>query len=147
MKKVDFSKLADIISLLKQNNENYWVVKLFSEELLDHVRDRFKNDPESGERLFEKYLEVLDKAVNLKKDNELPNSDKSIALAKDWWEMINNFTGGDLSIIPELMKFNEDKGNWDNSMAEKQMYIDDFIEEALTSYFQNQNIVIHEVEG
>ncbi|WP_072832514.1 hypothetical protein [Clostridium collagenovorans] len=48
VEKVDFSKFADIISLLKQENENYWIVKLFDDKLSDNIRDRFANDPKSG---------------------------------------------------------------------------------------------------
>lgn len=48
VKKVDFSKFADIISLLKQENENYWIVKLFDDKLSDHIRERFGNDPKGG---------------------------------------------------------------------------------------------------
>ncbi|MEG2935883.1 MAG: MerR family transcriptional regulator [Clostridium sp.] len=146
IEKVDFSKFADIISLLRQNNENYWVIKLFDDKLTDHFRDRFTNDPQSGERLFNKYLEVLDKAVRLKKEKELPISSKGIEMAKEWWDMINEFTDGDLSILPELMKFNENKDRWDNEIGEKQKYIDKYLDEALAAYFQSQNISIPELE-
>lgn len=147
VKKVDFSKFADIISLIKQGNRNYWMIKLFDDKLSDHIRDRFANKPKSGERVFKKYLEILDRAVELKKNNESPISDNGIELAKEWWQMINDFTGGDLSILPELMKFNESKSDWDNEIGEKQKYIDDFIGEALSAYFKSQSISIPEMEG
>ncbi|MEG2893768.1 MAG: MerR family transcriptional regulator [Clostridium sp.] len=140
--KVDFSKFADIIALLKQGNKNYWVVKLFDEKLSDHIRDRFASDPKSGEKLFEKYSSILDRAVELKKSNTSSKSEVSISLAKEWWEMINEFTGGDLSILPELMKFNENKSGWDPNVADKQKYIDEFLGEALDAYFKEQNINI-----
>lgn len=146
IEKVDFSKFADIICLLRQNNENYWMLKMFDDKLSDHIRERFTNDPQSGERIFSKYMEVLDKAIELKKSGKSPTSSRSIELAKEWWDMINEFTGGDLSILPELMKFNENKDGWDNEMMEKQKYIDEFIEVALTAYFQSQNINIPEME-
>lgn len=146
VEKVDFSKYADIISLLKQENKNYWVIKLFDDKLSDHIRNRFANDPTSGERLFEKYSGILDKAVKLKKNNESPTSSNSIKLAKEWWDMINEFTGGDFSILPELMKFNESKNGWDSDIGEKQKYVDDFLESILMAYFQSQNIRIPELE-
>ena len=89
MKTVDFSKYADIVSLIKQQNENYWVVKLFDDKLSSHMRKRFKDREDDGLNLFNKYSNILDKAVLLKKQGELPNSDKSISVAKEWWDMIN----------------------------------------------------------
>ncbi|MEF9935420.1 MAG: MerR family transcriptional regulator [Clostridium sp.] len=147
VEKVDFSKFADIITLLKQKNENYWVIKLFDDKLSGHIRDKFSDNPESGNRLFEKYLEVLNRAVELKNNNELPSSVRGISLAKEWWDMISEFTGGDFSILPELMKFNENKKGWDKEIGEKQEYVDDFLGQALEAYFKSGNIIIPEMEG
>ena len=147
MKTVDFSKYADIVSLIKQQNENYWVVKLFDDKLSSHMRKRFKDREDDGLNLFNKYSNILDKAVLLKKQGELPNSDKSISVAKEWWDMINEFTEGDMSILPELMKFNENKDGWDTKMASKQRFIDDFIDKALMAYFEKENIIISEMES
>lgn len=144
---VDFSKYADIISLLKQQNENYWVIKLFDAELSSHMRERFKDKEKEGLKLFEKYSDILDKAVLLKEEGELPTNDRSIALGKEWWDMINEFTGGDMSLIPKLMKFNENKDQWNEEMAIKQRLVDDFIGQAIEAYFKNQNIIIPEMEN
>lgn len=144
---VDFSKYADIISLLKQQNENYWVIKLFDDELSSHMRERFKDKEEEGLKIFEKYSDILDKAVLLKEEGELPTNDRSIALGKEWWDMINEFTGGDMSLIPKLMEFNENKDHWNDEMATKQKFVDDFIGQAIEAYFKNQNIIIAEMEG
>lgn len=147
IEKVDFSKFADIISLLKQDNRDYWVLKHFDDKLTNHIRERFSDNPDSGIKLYQRYSKVLDQAVELKKNDELPTSDKSIAVAKEWWDMIIEFTGGDLSILPELMKFNDTKDGWDNEMGEKQKYVDEFMEQALSTYFKSQNISIPEMEG
>lgn len=146
IKTVDFSKYADIISMLKQQNENYWVIKHFDEKLSSHIQNQFKDNQENGLKLFNTYSTILDKAVSFKEQDESPISDKSIALAKEWWDMINDFTGGDMSLLPELMKFNENKGDWNNEMASKQEFIDEFIEQALQAYFKKQNILIPEME-
>lgn len=147
MKTVDFCKYADIISLLKQKNENYWIIKLFDDKLSSHIRERFKDEPDSGKKLFEKYSNVLNKAVLLHKHGEAPNSENSIAVAKEWWDMINEFTGGDMSILPELMKFNENKDGWNEEMAVKQKLIDDFIGQAIMAYFEKQNMMIPGMES
>lgn len=147
IKTVDFTKYADIISLLKQQNENYWVIKLFDDKLSSHMRERFKDNQDEGLELFEKYSNILDKAVILKKQGKSPKSEESIAVAKEWWDMINEFTGGDMSLIPKLMEFNENKDNWNDEMATKQKFVDDFIGQAIEAYFKKENIIIPEMEG
>lgn len=147
IKEVNFSKYADIISLLKQHNENYWVMKFFDDKLSSHIRERFKDNQTEGLNLFNKYSNVLNKAVLLKEQGESPKSNKSIAIAKEWWDMINEFTGGDMSLIPDLMKFNERKDGVNEEMLIKQKFIDDFIGQAIEAYFKKQNIMISEMEG
>jgi len=47
---VNFDKYADIIKLLQLKNENYWVVKLFGDKLMTHIKSNFTED--SGKLLF-----------------------------------------------------------------------------------------------
>jgi MerR family transcriptional regulator, thiopeptide resistance regulator len=61
--------------------------------------------------------------------------------------MINKFTGGDMSLIPKLMEFNENKDSWNDEMATKQKFVDDFIGQAIEAYFKKENITIPEMEG
>lgn len=142
IKTVDFSKYADIVSLLKQENENYWLIKLFDDKLSSHIRERFTNDAEAGIIIFNKYSELLEKTLTLKNQGESPDSNLSISLAEEWWNMINDFTGGDLTLLPNLMEFNNKKENWKNDMSIKQSLIDDFLNQSLNYYFQSKNIDI-----
>lgn len=138
MKEVHFDKYADIVALLRQGNEEYWVIKLFDTKLLTHIRDKFGAQPEKGLRLYEAYTTLLDEALLLKELNEPPTSEKSLELAKKWWEMVVEFTGGDMSLLPELEKFNEDKQGWDGETARKQAEADDFLKQVLAAYFQQE---------
>lgn len=45
------------------------------------------------------------------------------------------FTGGDMSLLPNLMEFNTDKSGWDEDIANKQKEIDPFMEAVLGQYF------------
>lgn len=147
MNAVNFDKYADIITLLKMNNEHYWILKLFDDTLTDHVRQRFVNQPELGLRIFETYQKFLEEGVALKRQGERPDSEKVLALAKRWWDMIVEFTGGDMSLLPNLMEFNADKSKWDVDMAAKQQEVDGFIGEALYHYFVREGISFPGEEG
>lgn len=50
------------------------------------------------------------------------------------------FTGGDMSLLPNLMEFNTDKSGWDEDIANKQKEIDPFMEAVLGQYFLKSGI-------
>ncbi|MEQ8156736.1 MAG: MerR family transcriptional regulator [Clostridiaceae bacterium] len=133
---VDFNKYADIIALIRQNNEGYWVVKFFDDNLLTHIKDRFAEQPDFGRSLFNKWKSMCDEIIQLKEQNETPESGKGQQLAKQWWSLIMDFTGGDMSILPDIMKFNGTKHGWSEEMQKKQQIADEFIGKALSIYFQ-----------
>ena len=57
-------------------------------------------------------------------------------IAKQWWEMILEFTGGNLELLPELQKFNDKKDDWNNDLAVKQKEVDNYLTAALEYYFK-----------
>lgn len=133
---VDFNKYADIITLIRQNNEGYWVVKFFDDNLLTHIKDRFTEQPDFALALFNRWKSMCDEAVLLKEQQEPPESEKAQQLAKQWWSLVMDFTGGDMSLLPNLVKFNETKQIWSEEMQKKQQITDEFIGKALEIYFQ-----------
>ena len=136
--KVDFSKYAEIIHFVRIGNPGYWIWKYFEDPLRDHIVEQFGDNPEAGLKLYEDYQTLLDEALELKHRGVPPKSEKGTALAKRWWNMILEFTGGDLSLLPLLESFNKAKDNWDNGMAEKQKEIDDYLSALLEGYFSEQ---------
>lgn len=141
---VDFNKYADIIKLLQLKNENYWVVRIFDDKIMTHIRNNFTED--SGKALYAKWQSLCNETAQLKTRGVTPESDKGQEIAKEWWDMVIKFTGGDMSMIPGLEKFNQDKKDWNNVWAEKQEEADEFIRKALHVYFENQGIVIPNME-
>ena len=118
MNTVDFKKYAEIIELLRLGNKEYG------------------DDPEAGLRIFSTYQEVLDKLYVLKKQGVSPDSPECFMIAKQWWEMILEFTGGNLELLPELQKFNDKKNDWNNDLAVKQKEVDNYLTAALEYYFK-----------
>lgn len=133
---VDFNKYADIITLIRQKNDGYWVFKFFDDNLMTHIKDRFAEQPDLGRELFKKWKCMCDEVVLLKEQQETPQSRKGQELAKQWWSLVMDFTGGDMSMLPKLMKFNETKKGWSEEMQKKQLIADEFIGKALEIYFQ-----------
>lgn len=141
MQVVDFKKYADIIVNLQMNNEYYWLIKHFDDTTLDHIRTRF--DKESGTDFMERFNALNDRVVTLKEQNIDPGDPQVQALAKEFWDMVMEFTNGDMSMLPALMKFNdlaEDNNEW----VEKQKTVSEYLQPALELYFQNAGINIAE---
>lgn len=135
MQSVDFKKYADIIRLWQMQNENYWVFKFFGDKTIEHIQTHFTE--ESGKTLYITWQNLCEQTVKLQQKGESPQGKKGQAIAKKWWDMVTEFTGGDMSMLDELEKFDQNKVNWNNGWGEKQAIADKFLTEALGKYFSN----------
>ena len=61
------------------------------------------------------------------------------ALAKAFWAMVTEFTGGDTSLLPKLMEIGQFK-DMDNAWQQKQALGNSYIEPALGAYFSRLGI-------
>ncbi len=133
MQAVDFGKYADIVALLQQKSSGYWVVKHLDEKMLSHAKTHFTH--ESGQAIFQTWQQLCQEIAKLQMQGKAPGSEQGQAVAKQWWDMVLQFTGGDMSLLPELMKFAENKENWDEQWEQKQALAEDFIKQAMEIYF------------
>lgn len=134
MQSVDFKKYADIIVNLQMRNDNYWLIKYFDDNTLDYLRERF--DKDSGLAFISKFNALRDKAVQYSTAGVSPVSAQGQEFAKEFWRLITEFTGGDMSMLPQLMKMGEI--NTDNTeWQQKQEKLNAFLEPALEAYFNN----------
>lgn len=132
MQTVDFKKYADIIVNLQMKNKFYRLIKHFDDETLDFVRSRF--DRNSGPAMLETVTRVLDEAVRLESEGVAPESGEGQALAKLFWEMILEFTGGNLSLLPKLAEVANSPGPAGEWLG-NQTALKTFVEPALEAYF------------
>lgn len=134
MQSVDFKKYADIIVNLQMRNDNYWLIKYFDDNTLDYLRGRF--DKESGLAFISKFNALRDKAVQYRNAGVSPVSVQGQEFAKEFWQLITEFTDGDMRMLPQLMKMGEI--NTDNTeWQQKQEKLNAFLEPALEAYFNN----------
>ena len=134
---VNFEEYASIIAVLRANHAGGWAWKHFDPELRRHIQARYEAKPEAGMELYETYQKLLDETLVLSQTGVLPESEAGRKMAAKWWEMVMEFTGGDMKLLPQLESFNDSKGNWHNDIANKQKEIDDFLNQALSSYLED----------
>lgn len=134
MQVVDFKKYADIIVNFQMNNEYYWLIKHFDDATLDYIRTQFNK--ESGMDFIERFNQLNDSVMKLKGKN-VDQKDKQVqALAKEFWDMVMEFTNGDMSMLPTLTNLMEDNNEW----VEKQKIVNEYLQPALELYFLNTGI-------
>ena len=158
MQSVDFKKYADIIVNLRMKNEYYWLIKHFDDDTLDHIRRRF--DKESGIAFMERFEDLNEQILWLKEKGISPEDSRVQEAAEEFWNLVMEFTGGDMSLLPKLMEFGSmianapdsdkesspdgnDSGNAADETEKKkaewisrQTEIQEYLQPALELYFQ-----------
>lgn len=132
MQTVNFRKYADIIVNLQMKNDFYPLIKRFDDDTLDHIRSKF--DKESGLAFMDRFNRLSDEIIELQKKNVPPESEKCQQVIKEYWDLIIEFTNGDMSMLPKLME----AGNIDtaaNAWEERQKIVNGYVEPALQVYF------------
>lgn len=143
MQSVDFKKYADIIVNLRMKNDLYWLIKHFDEQTLDRIRSRFDKksrfDKESGAAFMNTYMQLQNKAIHLQNEGIPAGSSQGQKFAEAYWNMITEFTGGDISILSKLMELGQYEGA-DSKWKEKQDLTNAYVEQALSFYFDKLGV-------
>ena len=137
MKSVDFKKYADIIVNLQMKNDFYWLIKHFDDQTLDHICSRF--DKDSGMAFINTFMQLQDQAIRLKNTGVPADSDEGQAFAKAYWDMITDFTGGDMSMLPKLIEIGQFL-NTNQEWKETQEIANGYIGQALDFYFSHSGV-------
>ena len=137
MQSVDFKKYADIIVNLQMKNDFYWLIKYFDDQTLDHIRSRFNKD--SGMAFMNTFMQLQNEAIRLQNAGVPVDSDKGQNFAKAYWNMITDFTGGDMSMLPRLIELGQFQ-NTDHKWKEVQDIANGYVEQALGVYFSRLGV-------
>ena len=138
METVDWKKYADIVMNLQIKNEFYGVIKHFDDKTLDSIRSRF--DLESGLAMTNTLNRLLDQILEFQADGIPPESEKGQVLAKAWWDMVTEFTDGDMSLLPNLIKVAENNDSMGKHGSEKWLTAEPYLTAALQAYFTNLGV-------
>ena len=131
---VDFAKYADIIVNLQMGNKYYNVVKYFDKNMIEHCHKNFNK--ETGGVFINKFNMILQKIEEYTQKGIEPTGKQGQTNAKEFWQLITEFTGGDMSLLPQLMNFRNMQTD-DEQYINMQITLNNFIEPALNTYFTN----------
>lgn len=138
-KEIDMDRLIMIIKSMNSGNPyTFIVLRYLDEEQLKNyaikclgIRDNigYVND------IFSRLEELYKRGVN-------PASEEGQELARNWWEMVNQFAGGDLKFIRSLMYMGSDIQNWPEEVEQLKKPIQNFLAKAFNIYLDNNGIKI-----
>lgn len=134
---VDFKKYADIIVNLQMGNKFYGLIKHFNNDMLDYCHKRF--DKQSALSFMDKFNIILEEVEHAVKSGFAPESKQGQTIAKEFWQLITEFTDGDMSMLPQLMNLANARAE-DSGCRKMQNLINGFIEPALGAYFGNSGV-------
>jgi hypothetical protein len=135
MESVNWNKYADIIINLQMKNDFYGFIKHFDDETLDHIRSQY--NIESGMAAMNELGGLMARLTQLRQNNIPPESEQGQALAKEWWDFVTKFTGGDMSKLPGMISLAESKGIEDEQLMEGWAENAPYISSALGIYLDN----------
>lgn len=137
MQSVDFKKYADIIVNLQMHNDYYWLIKHFDSQTMDYIRQRFDSD--SGTAMIQTFTRLQEQALKLQQQGFPPDSPQGQELAQAFWQMIQDFTGGKMEMLPKLMELGDFSGS-DPAWQQKQQQVNAYLGPALEIYLSRQGI-------
>lgn len=140
MQVVDFKKYADIIINLQMGNKYYRSIKYFDNNILDYCYKHFNK--QNAPIFISKFNMILEKIDCAIKSNIMPDSEQGQNIAKEFWQLITEFFGGDMSMLSQLMNSVNLQAN-----GSEYNHMFSFIEPALGVYFNNLGINPFEVKN
>jgi len=131
MEAVDFKKFAFILVNLQMKNEQYWMIKYFDNDFLDKLSENMNT--EKAETIMETMNRLNTEAAMLQEAGERPNSEKGQELAKAFWEVLMDVTGGDMGSMQQLSEYAEKMNVTDANRLELSA-ANNFIQPAMEIY-------------
>lgn len=144
---VDFERYADLVILMERAEAGTWAWQHFDRDLKRHVKDRYMLNERAAMDLYGQWNEVSDEIVALSRANIPHDSPKAQAVVARFWGVVEDFTGGDMTLLPKLLAFGQSQGEWNEVMKTRQALVDAYLEKAIEIYFENQTFVFPTEEG
>jgi len=94
---VDYKKFAAILESIYMKNERYWLVKYLDNDILDELMRH--NTEETAIEFVAITNDMIAESAKLQEEGVHPRSKKGQDFAKKFWEVLMEFTGGDMDLV------------------------------------------------
>lgn len=136
---VDWTKYANMMSLVQANNDYYWMSHYLDQELMDKIAKVHIDDTEHAADWLKSCLE---KAILLDESGASPKDDEAQALVSVWWSYITQYSNGNKDFMQKLFDFYSGDAQWPAEFGEIQRRSQPFMEEAIQYYLTQKGVGI-----
>ena len=130
---VDWSKYSNMVKLINDNNEYYWVVNFLEKDILSRITESHAANKDA-EIPIDWLKRSMEKAVELEESGVKPESDLAQELAAEWWQVVQKYTNGDSKLIEQLYSFYSSAEQWPVEFGKRQKESQKFMEMAIEFY-------------
>lgn len=136
-REINMDSLIAMIESMKRGNSYGFLVRYLNNEQLKSFATQVFGMPDNlnVKEVFEKLEDLYKKGVD-------PESKEGQEFAKCWWDMVNEFTSGDINLLRALIDAGKDIQNWPDEANDVKMYIGNFLAKALNAYFNRNSLQI-----
>lgn len=134
---VDWHKYSNMLKLIQQNNEYYWVVKYLDNNLIDHLMEQ-----KTEEKSFSPgwWKEIFETAIHLEEIGATPESIEAQQLSERWWKQMQKISNGNEEMLNKVVEFYYSADQWPEEFKQIQQRAKKFMEQAFLFYAAKNNI-------
>ena len=146
---ISIDKLMMILHLMKQGNPYAFVLGYLDAGQLRNIRERFQMTglQKKNTDFVEKSQEIFAELNTLYQNGADPAGAEGQELAKRWWDMVTEFTGGDPVLLKTLVGVGADINAWPDETKDFRGAIEHFLGKALDIYLHGRNIDLSQWEA
>lgn len=137
-KKVDWEKYSNMVKLIQDNNEYYWVINYLEKDILSNIT---KIHETNSDNLPIDWLKTcFEKISELESIGKVPESPEAQEIADTWWKLIQKYTNGDTHLVGQLYDFYNSANQWPAEFGKIDVTIKTYFEKAIQVYIEKHNI-------
>jgi len=130
---IDWSKYSNMVKLIQDNNESFWVVRFLDDNVLENITQ--VHEQYSEEELPSDWLvKCMRKAKHLFNSGLTPDSDEAQKLAHEMWTMVEKYSNGEPEMIMKLYSFYSVSEQWPKEYSIIQKETKTFLEKSIELY-------------
>lgn len=144
-KTIDWEKYSQMMSLIKENNEYYWVLNYLDKDILSRITKVHS----ANENTFpiDWLKDLLIEVIDLNKKGVSPKSEEGQKIAKKWWDSVTVYTKGDHKLLIQLYKFYASSDSWPEEFGVIQNDSKEFLESAIEYFLKSIGINIPQMDN
>lgn len=138
---VDWEKYSQMMSLIRDNDEYYWVLNFLDKDILSKITNVHTDDVNNDFQI-DWLKDLLNEVLILQKSGISPTSNQGQQIAMKWWESVNMYTKGDPKLLMQLYKFYASSNSWPEEFGVIQVKSKEFLEKAIEHFLKQSGIEI-----